>query len=151
MLRAMNRFRCGFGVIVLFAGWPMLSGAQEPGSREMREAEINLLKMEITRAEALEKRFAEELKHCNVLDGKNFYLENQHRVLSLEQFHQTLQNLVKEKALNARKNGPWTEEDAAERLKVVGKIAQQDKERCEAVAKLPATRKRLDELLAPGR
>jgi hypothetical protein len=134
----MNRPALLLAAVVL-AAWPVALHAED----ERLLAKINSIKVEITEAENIQKKFAAALKHCPELDGKNFYMENQDRTLNIEQYRKSLENLVKDQAFNPQKKGPWTTTDAEARLKVVEKMAEHDKYRCEVAAKLPALQKEL--------
>ena len=90
--------------------------------------------------------FAGGLKFCNELDGKHFYFQARDRVLDLEEYHHSLENLAKERVFNLEKHRPWTEQDAAERWDLVQKQAASDQANCQLVASLPALEKQLDEL-----
>jgi len=59
-----------------------------------------------------------------------------------------LESLVKAKARNPAKQGPWTPEDAKERSEEVKRQAQEDKRKCELVQSLPKLEERLQELQA---
>jgi hypothetical protein len=94
-----------------------------------------------------EKMFVGGLKFCNEFDGKsNFYFQPRNRVLSLEEYHRSLENLAREHIFNPEKRRPWSEADAAERWEVVKKEAVTDKENCDLVASIPSLEKKLQEL-----
>jgi len=135
---SMNRLVVMTGMAMLLA-WSTGLHAEDA----QRLAKINGIKVEITEAENIQKKYSSALKYCHLLDGKNFYLQNQDRVLNVEQYHKSLENLVKERVFNPQRKGPWTAADAEDRLKVVEKMADHDKYRCEVVAKLPALQKEL--------
>jgi hypothetical protein len=134
----MNRLAAITAMVVPLA-WPAVLHAEDP----QLLAKINGIKVEIIEAENIQKKFSAALKHCHLLDGKNFYMQNQDRILNVEQYHKSLENLVKDRVFNPQKKGPWTGADAEDRLKVVEKMAEHDKYRCEIVAKLPALQKEL--------
>ena len=90
--------------------------------------------------------FAGGLKHCDELDGKSFYYQIRNRILNLEEFAHSLDNLVKAEVFNPAKRRPWTLEDAKERWEEVKKQAKEDKEKCELVRSLPELEKRLQEM-----
>ena len=90
--------------------------------------------------------FAGGLKFCNELDGKHFYFQARDRVLDLEEYHRSLENLAKQQVFNPEKRRPWTEQDATERWEQVQKQAVSDQANCQLVASLPAIEKQLDEL-----
>jgi hypothetical protein len=107
---------------------------------------IDDLKGKIFDARMAKQTFAGGLKFCNELDGKHFYFQARDRVLDLEEYHHSLENLAKERVFNLEKHRPWTEQDAAERWDLVQKQAASDQANCQLVASLPALEKQLDEL-----
>lgn len=109
------------------------------------EGLINELKAKIFDAKMALKTFVGGLRHCNELDGTNFYFQPRDRVLNLEEYHQSLDNLVKAQAFNPEKRRPWTDADANDRWEQVKKQAARDKEVCKLVAMLPELEKRLEE------
>jgi hypothetical protein len=68
------------------------------------------------------------------------------RILDLEEYFRSLENLVKAQVFNPDKRRPWSLQDAKERWEVVKKQAQEDKEKCELVKSLPELEKKLQEL-----
>jgi len=86
------------------------------------------------------------LKHCQELDGRNFYYQLRNRILNLEEFARSLENLVQAQIFNPAKRRAWSLEDAKERWEEVKKQAQEDKARCELVRSLPQLEQRLQEL-----
>jgi hypothetical protein len=135
----MNRLALMMTAAVVPLAWPAALHAEDV--RHL--AKINTIKVEIIEAEGIQKKFHAALKHCQELDGKNFYMEHQDRILNVEQYHKSLENLVKDQVFNPQKRRPWTAADADERLKAVEKMAEHDKYRCEVVARLPALHKEL--------
>jgi hypothetical protein len=109
------------------------------------ESLINDLKAKIFDAKMALKTFVGGLRHCNELDGTNFYFQPRDRVLNLEEYHQSLDNLVKSQAFNPEKHRPWTDADAHDRWEQVKKQAARDKEVCKLVSALPELEKRLEE------
>jgi hypothetical protein len=107
---------------------------------------INDLKGKIFDAKAVQQTFAGGLKHCSELDGKNFYLQPRDRVLKLDDFHRSLDNLVLGRVFNPETKRPWTQEDANARWEQVQKQALDDKAKCDLVANLTLLQKRLDDL-----
>jgi hypothetical protein len=107
---------------------------------------INDLKGKIFDARMAKQTFANGLKFCNELDGTNFYFEPRNRVLKLEEYHRSLDNLVREHVYNPQKRRPWASEDAAERWLQVQQAAITDKANCELVASLPQLEKQLEQL-----
>ena len=88
------------------------------------------------------------LKYCSELDGKGFYFQVRNRVLNLEEYFHSLENLVKAEVYNPAKRRAWTMQDAKERWDDVKKQAQEDKQKCELVRSLPQLEKQLQELQA---
>ena len=107
---------------------------------------VNELKGKIFDARMTKQTFAGGLKFCNELDGKHFYFRARDRVLDLEEYHRSLENIAKQQVFNPEKHRPWTEQDAAERWDQVQKQAARDQANCQLVASLPALEKQLDEL-----
>ena len=93
-----------------------------------------------------QQMFAGGLKYCDELDGKSFYYQVRNRLLNLEEFAHSMENLVKAQVFNPAKKRPWTLEDAKERWEEVKKQAQEDRQKCELVRSLPELEKRLEEL-----
>jgi ABC-type phosphate transport system auxiliary subunit len=107
---------------------------------------IDDLKGKIFDARMAEQMFAGGLKHCDELDGKSFYYQIRNRILNLEEFAHSLDNLVKAQVFNPAKRRPWTLEDAKERWEQATKQAREDQDKCELVRSLPELEKRLQEL-----
>jgi len=117
--------------------WPAMAPAQD---------QIQHLKFEVSRAEAVHKKFADGLKHCAVLDGQHFYMEKQKRIMLLSDYSKSIQNLVKDQAFNPEKNGPWTQKDGDDKIAYMTRVAAEEKTYCEMAAKLPALKQKLSEL-----
>jgi predicted NAD/FAD-dependent oxidoreductase len=130
-----NRFGWGLMALALFM----------PGPVSAQQLTVNELKAKIFEAKMVEKGFG-GLKHCKELDGTKFYFGPRDRLLNLEDFNRSLQNLVKDRVFNPEKRRPWNEEDAKARWEQVKKQAIQDKANCELVAALPALQKELEQL-----
>src|SRR3974390_1507771 len=62
--------------------------------------ELNDLKAKIWEAELAQRNFAAGLPHCSELDGTNFYFYPRDRVLNLQDYHRSLDNLVAQGAYN---------------------------------------------------
>jgi hypothetical protein len=107
---------------------------------------VNELKGKIFDAHMLEKTFVNGLRVCKELDGRNFYFEPRNRVLNLDEYHRSLENLARERVFNPATRLPWTEQDAAARWEQAQKQAITDKANCELVASLPELEKQLAEL-----
>jgi hypothetical protein len=108
--------------------------------------EVNDLKAKIWEAELAQRNFAAGLPHCNELNGANFYFYQRDRVLSLQDYRRSLDNLVAEGAFNSDTRRPWNKQDADARWAQVQKQATTDQANCAAVASLPSLRQKLKEL-----
>ncbi len=130
--------RLAYGALALFLiPWPLLRA---------QNAAIDELKGKIFDARMAKQTFADGLKHCDELTGKSFYYRLRSRVLNLEEYFHSLENLAKAQVYNPDKRRPWSLQDAKERWEEVKKEAQADKEKCELVQNLPELEKRLEEL-----
>jgi hypothetical protein len=107
---------------------------------------IDELKGKIFDARMAQQTFAGGLKYCNELNGKSFYFQLRNRILNLEEYFQSLENMVKAGVYNPAKRRAWTLEDAKQRWEEVKKQAQEDKQKCELVLSLPELEKQLQEL-----
>ena len=107
---------------------------------------LNELKAKIWEAELAQRNFAAGLPHCGELNGTNFYFYRQNRVLNLQDYRRSLDNLVTQGALNPETRRPWNKQDADARWAQVQKQATTDQANCTAVASLPSLRQRLKEL-----
>ncbi len=130
--------RLAFGVITL-----LLFPASAPHAQN---SAIDDLKGKIFDAHMAQQMFAGGLKYCDELDGKSFYYQVRNRILNLEEYAHSMENLVKAQAFNPAKKRPWTLEDAKERWEEVKRQAQEDKQKCELIRSLPEMEKRLQEL-----
>jgi tRNA nucleotidyltransferase/poly(A) polymerase len=117
---------------------PVAGRAQTPAIDELRGR--------IFDAHMAQQTFSGGLKYCGELNGKNFYFQLRNRILNLEEYFQSLENLVKAEVYNPAKRRVWTLEDAKERWEEVKKQAQEDKRKCELVQSLPELEKQLQEL-----
>jgi len=111
-----------------------------------QNAAIDEIKSKIFNARMAQQTFANGLKYCSELNGKSFYYQLRNRILNLEEYFHSLENLVKAQVYNPDKRRPWTLQDAKERWEQVKKQAQADREKCELVQSLPELEKRLEEL-----
>jgi tRNA nucleotidyltransferase/poly(A) polymerase len=107
---------------------------------------IDELKGKIFDARMAQQTFAGGLKFCEELNGKSFYFRLRNRVLNLEEYFQSLENLAKAQVFNPEKRRPWSLQDAKERWEEVKKQAAEDKQKCELVQGLPELEKQLQEL-----
>jgi hypothetical protein len=115
------------------------------GTRAQTPA-IDELKGKIFDARMAQQVFAGGLKYCNELNGKSFYFQLRNRILNLEEYFQSLENLVKAGVYNPARRRAWTLEDAKERWEEVKRQAREDKQKCELVQSLPELEKQLQEL-----
>jgi hypothetical protein len=122
---------------VLGFGFLMTPGLRAEEAR-LGDAKITALRMEILALENTKRKLGEGWKHCDALDGKSIYLENQKRVQNIEDYHGALLRLVKDQAFNPEKKRPWSAEDAEARWQAVQKLALEEKSHCATIAKLPA-------------
>ena len=110
------------------------------------QTELNDLKGKIWEAELAQRNFAAGLPHCGELNGTNFYFYQRDRVLNLQDYHRSLDNLVTQGAYNPETKRPWNKQDADARWAQVQKEAATDQANCAAVASLPSLRQKLEEL-----
>ena len=107
---------------------------------------LNELKAKIWEAELAQRNFAAGLPHCRELNGTNFYFQTRDRVLNLEDYRRSLDNLLMQGAFNPETRRPWNKQDADARWAQVQKQAATDRANCAAIASLPSLRKQLQEL-----
>jgi hypothetical protein len=107
---------------------------------------IDEVKGRIFDAKMLQQTFMNGLKFCSELNGNNFYFPPRDRVLDLDEYHRSLENLAKQQIFNPERKRPWTEEDAADRWQQVKRQATKDKENCQLVASLPDLQKQLTDM-----
>ncbi len=81
--------------------------------------------------------FAGGLRHCSELNGTNFYFQPRDRVLNLDEYHRSLDNLALQHVFNPETHKPWNQQDADTRWAEVQKEAVQDRANCALVASLP--------------
>ena len=116
------------------------------GAVRAQTAEINDLKGQIFDAKMAQQTFGKGLTHCSELNGTNFYFRKNDRILDLEEYHRSLENLAQQRVFNPETRRPWNEEDAIARWDMVQKQAADDRRNCTLVAHLPELEKKLDEL-----
>jgi hypothetical protein len=109
---------------------------------------IDDLKGKIFDARMAQQQLGKGARFCENLDGKSFYYHLRDRVLDLEEYGHSLENLVKAEVYNPDKRRPWSLQDAEERLEEVKKQAAEDKQKCDLVRSLPQFEKHLQELEA---
>src|SRR5438552_4033165 len=80
------------------------------------------------------------------LNGTNFYFEVRDRVLNLQDYHRSLDNLAAQGAFNVETKRPWNKQDADARWAQVQKQAVTDQANCALVSSLPFLQKKLKEL-----
>lgn len=139
----MKRLVYGGIALFLISSTPLC--AQSPAPDDLK-AKIDELKGKIFDARMAQQTFAEGLQHCNELNGKSFFFQLRRRILNLEEYFQSLENLAKAQVYNPEKRRPWSLEDVKQRWEEVKKQAQEDKQRCELVQSLPDLEKHLQEL-----
>jgi hypothetical protein len=126
---------------------PVKSPVQPTSSDQAQDlTELNELKAKIWEAEVAQRNFAAGLPHCSELNGTNFYFSQQNRVLNLQDYRRSLDNLVTQGAFNQETRRPWNRQDSDARWAQVQKQATTDQANCTAVASLPSLRQKLKEL-----
>ena len=141
-----KRFACGAVARWLMPAVLVLACLAASASARAQNPAADDLKGKIFDARMAKQTFAGGLKFCNELDGKHFYFQARDRVLDLEEYHRSLENLAKQQVFNPEKHRPWTEQDAAERWDQVQKQAASDQANCQLIASLPGLEKQLDDL-----
>lgn len=124
-------------LLVLTASTPLR--AQNSGA-------LNEIKAKIWEAQLVQRNFSAGLRHCNELNGTNFYFEQRDRVLNLQDYRRSLDNLTAQGAYNPETRRPWNKQDADARWAQVQKDALTHQANCAAVASLPFLEKKLKEL-----
>jgi hypothetical protein len=119
--------------------------ASTPLQAQNSEA-VNDLKAKIWEAQLVQRNFASGLRHCNELNGTNFYFEQRDRVLNLQDYRRSLDNLAAQGAFNPETKRPWRKQDADARWAQVQKDATTHQANCATVASLPFLEKKLKEL-----
>lgn len=107
---------------------------------------LNDLKAKIFDAQMAQRNFASGLRHCSELNATNFYFEPRDRVLNLQDYRRSLDNLASQGAFNVETKRPWNKQDADARWAQVQKQAATDQANCALVASLPFLQKKLKEL-----
>jgi hypothetical protein len=107
---------------------------------------LNEIKAKIWEAQLVQRNFAAGLRHCSELNGTNFYFEQRDRVLNLQDYRRSLDNLAAQGAYNPETRRPWSKQDADARWAQVQKEAVTGQANCAAVASLPFLEKKLKEL-----
>ncbi|MFY9692411.1 MAG: hypothetical protein WA776_12685 [Xanthobacteraceae bacterium] len=128
----------GFALALIAAGLAVPARAQN--------AAIDDLKGKIFDAGMAQKTFAGGLRHCSELNGKNFYFQPRDRVLNLDEYHRSLDNLALQGVFNPETHKPWNQQDADKRWAQVQEEAVTDQANCALVASLPDLQKKLQSL-----
>jgi hypothetical protein len=111
-----------------------------------QNATINDVKGKIFDAKMTQQSFAGGLRHCSELNGTNFYFQTRDRVLNLDDYHRSLDNLALQGVFNPETKRPWSQQDADARWEQVKRQAVSDQANCALVASLPDLERKLDEL-----
>lgn len=111
-----------------------------------QNAAVDDLKGKIFDATMAQQNFAGGLRHCKELNGSNFYFQPRDRVLNLEDYHHSLDNLATQGVFNPETHKPWNKQDADARWAEVQKEAVKDQANCALVASLPDLQKKLQAL-----
>jgi hypothetical protein len=124
-------------LLVLTASFPL---------RAQNSEALNDIKAKIWEAQLVQRNFSGGLRHCNELNGTNFYFEQRDRVLNLQDYRRSLDNLAAQGGFNPDTRRPWTKQDADARWAQVQKDAVTHQANCAAVASLPFLEKKLKEM-----
>jgi hypothetical protein len=135
LLRAVS---AGVAGALVAAGLAMPARAQN--------AAIDDLKGKIFDARMAQQTFAGGLRHCKELNGTNFYFQPRDRVLNLDDYHRSLDNLAMQGVFNPETHKPWTQQAAATRWAEVQQEAKKDQANCALVTSLPDLQKKLQAL-----
>jgi hypothetical protein len=119
--------------------------ASAPLHAQKSEA-LNDIKAKVWEAQLVQRNFAAGLRHCNELNGTNFYFETRDRVLNLQDYRRSLDNLAAQGAYNPETRRPWSKQDADARWAQVQKDAVTHQANCATVASLPFLEKKMKEL-----
>lgn len=107
---------------------------------------IDDLRGKIFDAKMAQQTFAGGLPHCRELNGSNFYFQPRDRVLDLNEYHRSLDNLALQGVFNPETKRPWNQKDADARWAEVQQQALKDKADCELVTSLPDLENKLQAL-----
>jgi hypothetical protein len=132
----MRRTYCAV-LLVLTASSPL---------RAQNSEALNDVKAKIWEAQLVQRNFSAGLRHCNELNGTNFYFEQRDRVLNLQDYRRSLDNLTAQGAYNPETRRPWNKQDADARWAQVQKDAVTHQANCATVASLPFLEKKLKEM-----
>ena len=118
-----------------------------PTRLRAEDATLTSLKRKIFDASFAKQTFANGAKFCKELDGATtFYFAPRNRVLNLQEYHRSLENLAREQIFNSETKRPWNEQDATARWEQAQKEAVKDKANCDLIASLPDLEQQLQEL-----
>jgi hypothetical protein len=134
------------GIGLIFGLASVVTAVSVPAALHAQNLTVNQLKSKIFDAKIVEKTFAKGARFCKELDGKNFYFETRDRVLNLNDYSKSLDNLVKDRAFNPERKRPWNPEDAKVRMATVQKMAVDDQANCELIANHANYEKQLNDL-----
>jgi hypothetical protein len=134
------------GIGLIFGLASVAVAISVPASLRAQNLTVNQLKSKIFDANIVEKTFAKGARFCKELDGKNFYFEARDRVLNLNDYSKSLDNLVRDRAFNPEKKRPWNPEDAKVRMDTVQKMAVDNQVNCELIANRANYEKQLSDL-----
>ena len=76
--------------------------------RAQNSEALNDIKAKIWEAQLVQRNFSGGLRHCNELNGTNFYFEQRDRVLNLQDYRRSLDNLAAQGGYNPDTRHPWT-------------------------------------------
>ena len=134
------------GIGLIFGLASVVTAVSVPAALHAQNLTVNQLKSKIFDAKIVEKTFAKGARFCKELDGKNFYFETRDRILNLNDYSKSLDNLVKDRAFNPERKRPWNPEDAKVRMATVQKMAVDDQANCELIANHANYEKQLNDL-----
>jgi hypothetical protein len=109
---------------------------------------LNELRAKVFDARMAVKTFVNGAHHCNELNGSNFYFERRNRVLGLQEFRQSLDNLVAAQTFNPERHRPWSKEDAELRWQQVSRLASEELRICKLIVTLPELEHQLADIEA---
>jgi|GEM_PF-2163551 len=132
--------------ILTVASLAAACGANFAVPARAQNAAIDDIKGKIFDAKMAQQTFAGGLRHCSELNGANFYFQPRDRVLNLEDYHRSLDNLALQGVFNPVTHKPWNQQDADARWAQIQKQAVTDRANCALVASLPDLQKRLQVL-----
>ena len=72
----------------------------------------NEIKAKIWAAQLVQRNSAAALRHCSELNGTNFYFAQRDRVLNLQDYRRSRDNLAAQGGFNPEARRPWNKQDA---------------------------------------